>query len=152
MGRRSASPDGWSSIRSESTVRQCTGDRQWIHVDVERAERESPFKGPIGARISDAVVDRIVVAGSRHRSEPMPRQCFNYGLEKVRFLAPVLAGARVRLRVILDSVEDKGRGQLLVKTRNILEIEKLGKARAHRRGAGSHRSRKAADVSRKETT
>jgi acyl dehydratase len=48
---------------------------------------------------------------------------FNYGLEKVRFLAPVVAGARVRLRVILEGVEEKSNGQLLVRTRNTLEIE-----------------------------
>jgi acyl dehydratase len=52
---------------------------------------------------------------------------FNYGLDKVRFLAPAPAGARVRLRVVLDSVEDKTGGQLLVKTRNTLEIENSDK-------------------------
>ena len=52
---------------------------------------------------------------------------FNYGLEKVRFLTPVAAGARVRLRVVLESVEEKAKGQLLVKTRNTLEIENSDK-------------------------
>ena len=47
---------------------------------------------------------------------------FNYGLDKVRFLAPVKAGARVRLRVALMDVEEKG-GGLVMKTNNTLEIE-----------------------------
>ena len=52
---------------------------------------------------------------------------FNYGLDKVRFLAPVPAGGRVRLRVVLDNVEERGGGQLLVKTKNTIEIENSDK-------------------------
>ncbi len=48
---------------------------------------------------------------------------FNYGLDKVRFLAPVPAGGRVRLQVVLDNVEERSDGQLLVKTKNTIEIE-----------------------------
>ena len=105
---------------------ECTEDRQWIHIDVDRAKRESPFKGPIAhgyltlslvgsLSIDIGVVPRDAAAG------------FNYGLDKVRFVAPVSAGARVRLRVVLDSVEEKGDGQLLVRTRNTLEIENVDK-------------------------
>ena len=47
---------------------------------------------------------------------------FNYGLDKVRFVAPVKAGARVRLRVVLTEVEQRGSGVVL-KTSNTLEIE-----------------------------
>ncbi|TIP73370.1 MAG: MaoC family dehydratase, partial [Mesorhizobium sp.] len=48
---------------------------------------------------------------------------FNYGFDKVRFLAPVRAGARIRLRITLMSMEDKGPGQYLMKAANIVEIE-----------------------------
>ena len=48
---------------------------------------------------------------------------FNYGLDKVRFLAPVRAGARVRLRVAIVGVERKQDGQLIVRSSNTLEIE-----------------------------
>jgi acyl dehydratase len=101
---------------------ECTGDNQWIHVDVERAKRESPFRGTIAhgyltlaliARLSMqiGVVPKDVAAG------------LNYGLDKVRFLAPVRAGARVRLRVTLVGVEPKEAGQMVIKTSNTLEIE-----------------------------
>jgi acyl dehydratase len=48
---------------------------------------------------------------------------FNYGLDKVRFLTPVKAGARVRLRVVLVGVEPKEAGQLVIRTKNTLEID-----------------------------
>ncbi len=101
---------------------ECTGDRQWIHVDVERAKRESPFKGPVAhGYLSLSLVGSLSIDVGVIPSDAGAG--FNYGLEKVRFIAPVAAGARVRLRVVLDSVEEKGNGQLLVKTRNTLEIE-----------------------------
>jgi acyl dehydratase len=101
---------------------ECTGDHQWIHVDVERAKRESPFRGTIAhgyltlsliARLSMdiGIIPTDAAAG------------LNYGLDKVRFLAPVKAGARVRLRASLASVEPKEAGQLVMKTINTLEIE-----------------------------
>jgi len=104
----------------------CTGDRQWIHVDVERAKRESPFGGPVAhgyltlsligpLSLNVGVVPSDAAAG------------FNYGLDKVRFLAPVPAGGRVRLRVVLENVEEKNNGQLLVRTKNTVEIENSDK-------------------------
>jgi acyl dehydratase len=101
---------------------ECTEDHQWIHVDVERARRESLFRAPVAhgyltlSLVGSLSIDVGVVPKDASAG-------FNYGLEKVRFLAPVVAGARVRLRVILEGVEEKGSGQLLVRTRNTLEIE-----------------------------
>ena len=105
---------------------ECTEDRQWIHTDRERAKRDSPFKETIAhgyltlSLIASLSLDIGVVPGDAAAG-------FNYGLDKARFLAPVPAGARVRLRVFLDNVEDKDGGQLLLKTRNTLEIENSDK-------------------------
>src|SRR5271157_4364173 len=105
---------------------KCTGDRQWIHVDVERARRESPFGGPVAhgyltlSLIGPLSLDVGVVPSDAAAG-------FNYGLDKVRFLAPVPAGGRVRLRVVLDNVEERNDGQLLVMTRNTIEIENSDK-------------------------
>src|SRR5580658_977452 len=101
---------------------ECTGDKQWIHVDEERAKRESPFGGTIahgyltlsllgGLAIEIGIVPKDASAG------------LNYGLDKVRFMTPVKAGARVRSRVTLASVEAKGGGRIIVKTMNELQIE-----------------------------
>lgn len=100
----------------------CTGDDQWIHVDVERAKRESPFGGPI----AHGYLTLSLVAGLGLRLGAVPlntQAAFNYGLDKVRFLTPVKAGARVRLRCTLMALESKGPGQYLMKTSNTIEIE-----------------------------
>ncbi|MCY1226040.1 putative enoyl-CoA hydratase 1 [compost metagenome] len=101
---------------------QCTGDRQWIHVDVERARRESPFGGTIAhgyltlSLLAGKLVDMGVVPADA-------RAAVNYGVEKTRFLAPVKAGARVRNRVRLVSADNKGDGRVLLRTENTMEIE-----------------------------
>lgn len=100
----------------------CTGDRQWIHVDVERAKRESPF----GGTIAHGYLTLSLLASLAMEIGIVPKDAaagLNYGLDKVRFMTPVKAGARVRNRVTLESVENKGGGRVLVKTMNTLEIE-----------------------------
>jgi acyl dehydratase len=100
---------------------ECSGDRQWIHVDVERAKRESPYRAPI----AHGYLTLSLVAPLQMEIGAVPTDAaaaFNYGLDKVRFLAPVKAGARVRLRVALIDVERKG-GGVVLKTSNTLEIE-----------------------------
>ena len=100
----------------------CTGDRQWIHVDVERAKRESPFRGPI----AHGYLALAMVAPLAMEVGIIPRDAaagLNYGVDKVRFLAPVPAGARVRLRVVLTGIEPREGGQVIMKTHNTLELE-----------------------------
>lgn len=100
----------------------CTGDRQWIHVDVERARRDSPF----GGTIAHGYLTLALVASLSMELGLVPADAtagLNYGLDKVRFMAPVRAGARVRNRVVLLSAEDKGGGRVLIKTQNTLQVE-----------------------------
>jgi acyl dehydratase len=100
----------------------CTGDRQWIHVDVERAKRESPFRGPI----AHGYLALAMVAPLAMQVGVIPRDAaagLNYGIDKVRFLAPVPAGARVRLRVVLVGIEPREGGQVVMKTLNTMELE-----------------------------
>jgi acyl dehydratase len=100
----------------------CTGDRQWIHVDVERAKRESPF----GGTIAHGYLTLSLLASLAMEIGIVPKDAsagLNYGLDKVRFMTPLKAGARVRNRVTLESAESKGGGRVLVKTMNTLEIE-----------------------------
>ena len=114
---------GWTTV-DQSRIDQfatCSGDRQWIHVDVERANRESPYRAPI----AHGYLTLALVAPLQMEIGAVPTDAgaaFNYGLDKVRFLAPVKAGARVRLRVALMEVEPKG-GGVVMKTSNTLEIE-----------------------------
>ena len=101
---------------------ECTGDHQWIHVDPKRASAESPY----GGTIAHGFLTLSMVATMAMEVGIMPadaRAGLNYGMDKLRFMAPVKAGARVRCRIELVSAEDKGGGNTLIKTRNTLEIE-----------------------------
>src|SRR5262245_44159966 len=101
---------------------ECTDDHQWIHVDVERAARESAF----GSTGSHGYLTLALLARFTYEVGLVPSdagQAFNYGLDRVRFMRPVRAGARVRDRVTLLAAEDKGPGRVLVKAQHTIEIE-----------------------------
>jgi acyl dehydratase len=101
---------------------ECTGDRQWIHVDAERARRESP----LGTTIAHGYLTLAMIAKSTSEVLIEPAgiaQALNYGLDRVRFLAPVKAGARVRNRIKLLAAQPKGDGRFLLTTENTIEIE-----------------------------
>jgi acyl dehydratase len=100
----------------------CTGDRQWIHVDAERARRESPF----GAPIAHGYLTLSLVAAMVMELGVIPPDAatgLNYGLDKVRFVAPVKAGARVRTRAKLLAAEPQSGGRMLLRLDCTLEIE-----------------------------
>jgi acyl dehydratase len=100
----------------------CTGDRQWIHVDVERATREGPFGGPI----AHGYLSLSLVAAMLIEIGIIPKDAatgLNYGLDKVRFLTPVKVGARVRVRAVLLSAQPQDGGRLLLKLECKLDIE-----------------------------
>jgi len=114
----------WITVDQEriDAFAACTGDRQWIHVDVERAKRESPFGGPIahGYLVLSLVAAMVMELGV---VPPDAASALNYGLDKVRFIAPVKAGARVRMRAKLASAEPQNGGRLLLKLQSTVEIE-----------------------------
>jgi acyl dehydratase len=115
---------GWLTIDQHriDEFADCTGDKQWIHVDVERARRESPF----GGTIAHGYLTLSVAASLAIEAGVIPDDAaaaLNYGLDKVRFLAPVKAGSRVRNRVVLLATETKGPGRTLITMRNTIEIE-----------------------------
>ena len=100
----------------------CTGDHQWIHVDPERAARESPFGGAIAhgfltlSLIAPTAFELLVARVS-------PSSVVNYGLDDVRFVTPVRAGQRVRNHITLVSVKARGGGRYFITTGNSFEIE-----------------------------
>ena len=84
---------------------EATGDDQWIHVDAERCARESPFGGVTVAHgfltlslLPGMLADALLMADVK--------MGLNYGLNKVRFPAPVPVDSRLRARMVLDSVDD----------------------------------------------
>jgi len=115
---------GWTAIEQSRVdeFARCTGDDQWIHVDAERASRESPW----GTTVAHGYLTLALLAPGAFEVFIRPvgaSRAFNYGLEKVRFLAPVKCGSRVRTRIRLLGVQTKAEGQLLLTTENTVEIE-----------------------------
>jgi acyl dehydratase len=102
----------WMVVTQEriNQFAEATEDRQWIHTDNERAKRESPFGVTIAhgfltlSLISRLVKDVIQVRGGT-------RMAINYGLNRVRFPAPVRAQSKIRGRFTLASFQDRGEAQ-----------------------------------------
>ena len=108
------------------TFATTTRDRQWIHVDEERAKRESPYRAPI----AHGYMTLSLVPAMNEQLQITPANVdvtINYGLDKLRFLAPVKVGSRVRMHSKLISLEEKAPGQHLMKTLNTMEIESEAK-------------------------
>jgi acyl dehydratase len=101
----------WLTVTQEriGQFAEATEDRQWIHLDRERAERESPYGTTIAhgfltlSLISRFMKDVIQVRGGVGMT-------VNYGLNRVRFPSPVRAGSRIRAKVVLQSVKKVERG------------------------------------------
>jgi acyl dehydratase len=89
---------------------QATGDHQWIHVDRERAAAESPYGGTIAHGFLTLSLLGQFYEAYLSQALPFCDLGLNYGLNRVRFTAPVRAGSRVRCRLRLDRVEPVPQG------------------------------------------
>jgi acyl dehydratase len=116
-------PGEWREVRQEDidTFADLSGDHQWIHVDVERARRESPF----GTTVAHGNLTLSMIDG--FRLDLISSTGFtlgvNYGWNKVRFPAPVPAGSRVRAKAEIFSIDEVGGGWWQVVTRFTVELE-----------------------------
>lgn len=114
---------GWIAIDQARIDKfaDATEDRQFIHVD-PAAATQTPFGGTIAhGFLSLSLLSRM---GAEALLVPEGLKiAINYGLDRVRFLAPVRSGSRVRGRFLLDSVEEKAAGQVLMRHNVTVEIE-----------------------------
>ena len=97
----------WMAVTQERIQQfaDATEDHQWIHVDPKRAQRESPY----GATIAHGFLTLSLMSRLMKEAIQLPvdvRQTINYGLNRVRFPAPVRAGERIRARVRLLSCRE----------------------------------------------
>jgi acyl dehydratase len=86
-----------------------TGDHQWIHIDIERSKRDSPFGGPV----AHGFLTLSLIPGFEFNNEwnvAGYRNVVNYGANKLRFISPVPAGAQVHARQRVVSVESRPQG------------------------------------------
>lgn len=103
-------PSDWLVVSQQQidTFAEATGDRQWIHVDTQRAATDSPYgttiaHGFLTLSLVSALVRAIVAFDGL-------RMAINYGLNRVRFVAAVPAGSRIRASLVLDDVTDVADG------------------------------------------
>jgi acyl dehydratase len=97
----------WHTITQEQIDRfaEVTGDNQWIHVDVERCKRESPYGAPIAhgfltvSLLSGYIKEAVEIRGDY-------KMRINYGFNRLRFTGGVPAGSRIRARFALNSIKD----------------------------------------------
>ena len=96
----------WVEVSQERIDRfaEATEDRQWIHTDPSRAARESPFKGAIAHGF--LTLSLLSEMGRTAMKVGGVRMGINYGLNRVRFVAPVPAGSRIRGRFTLAALEE----------------------------------------------
>lgn len=124
MVGRQAGPTDWREVTQEmiDTFAELSGDHQWIHVDVERAAKESPF----GTTIAHGNLTLSMIDGFRTRLVEVSdgfALAVNYGWNKVRFPAPVPAGSKIRASAELIEATDKGGGWLELVTRITVEVQ-----------------------------
>jgi acyl dehydratase len=115
-------PTDWRTVGQADVdaFARLSGDRQWIHVDEERAAKESPYKGTIAhGNLTLAMIDGFrddLLHSTAHRLG------VNYGWNKVRFPAPVPTGSRLRAFAEVLSIDSVGDGWWQVLTRFTVEV------------------------------
>ncbi|MDF4204601.1 MaoC family dehydratase [Maribacter sp. SA7] len=117
-------PEGdWMTVNQEmiNDFAKATGDHQWIHVDVEKATKYSPFKKPVAhGFMSVSMLSKLLEHLISVKSVTMG---VNYGLNKVRFPSPVLVDSRLRLVSGIAKIEEYGDTGLKVTWNCTVEIE-----------------------------
>jgi acyl dehydratase len=117
----------WFTVSQEriDAFAAATEDRQWIHVDPERAARS-----PLGGTVAHGFLLLSLVPFFNSKNEVFTgrfRMAVNYGLDRVRFPHSVRTGSRVRNRAVLKKIEKRGFRKVLVTVENTLEIEGVDK-------------------------
>lgn len=113
----------WTTIEQGriNTFADATDDHQWIHVDPERAFKESPFGGPIAHGY--LTLSLIIPMWDEILTVDSVNMAVNYGLNKVRFTNPVPAGGRVRLNAVLKSLDQLPKGGVQLVIDGTIELE-----------------------------
>jgi acyl dehydratase len=116
-------PSEWLTVTQEMIDKfaDATGDHQWIHVDVERAKRELPGGKTIAhGYLTLSLLPRLAPTLMKIEKR---RRGINYGSNKVRFISPVPAGARIRLRQRLVNAEETKDNGVRITSEMTIEVE-----------------------------
>lgn len=123
MAGREVGLSDWFVVTQEriDAFAEATEDRQWIHVDPERAAR-----GPLGGTVAHGFLLLSLVPFFNFSNEVFAgrfKMAVNYGLDRVRFPHAVPAGSRIRNRAVLKKIEKRGFRRVLVTVENTVELE-----------------------------
>ena len=116
-------PSEWLTVTQEMIDKfaEATGDHQWIHVDVERAKREMPGGKTIAhGYLTLSLLPRLAPTLMKIEKR---RRGLNYGSNKIRFISPVPAGSRIRLRQRLVNAEETRNGGVRITSEMTMEVE-----------------------------
>ncbi len=114
----------WVTITQEMVTgfAATTLDPDWMHVDVARSRRESPY----GETIVQGFLMQSLIIYFTHKGAAQPSDVaygLNYGMDKVRFLVPVRTGSRVRDRITLTGFDERAPGRYLQRSHHVVEVE-----------------------------
>lgn len=101
---------------------EATNDHNPLHVDPDWARENGPFGGPV----AHGFLTLSLLSWFAYQAKLQPAGVdygLNYGFERVRFMAPVRVGDRIRNRVVLTAADGRGEGRYVLKTQNTVEIE-----------------------------
>jgi acyl dehydratase len=124
---KEAGVSGWLDVNQDliDQFAALTGDRQWIHIEPERATRESPFGATVAhGFLTVALLSRLVSEAVDVRADCKFR--VNYGFNRLRFPAPVIVGSRIRARVTPNAVRDVD-GGIEITWGVVVEIDRSAK-------------------------
>jgi acyl dehydratase len=113
----------WTRVTQEqiNQFADSTKDHQWIHVDAEKAA-----KGPFGKTVAHGFLTLSHLPFFSYQV-PLkfkgPKMLINYGLDKVRFINPVISGAKIRDHIVMSSLEQKPDNRILMTQTHTIEIE-----------------------------
>ena len=120
---RDLTPSDWVTVDQDMIDRfaEATGDDQWIHVDVHRAQQDSP----VGSTIAHGYLTLSLLVSMTRQVYAIRNQSrlVNYGSDRVRFTNVVPAGSRIRLRQELTSVEEIGGDGVRIVANCVVEID-----------------------------
>ena len=130
VGRELGTTD-WIEVSQEQidAFAAATGDRQWIHCDVERAQRESPFKstiahGYLSVALIPVLLPKLLIVENC-------KTVINRGIENLRLSTPVLAGSRIRMSATVKDARNVPRGGIRASIAVRFEVEGSDKPACH---------------------
>jgi acyl dehydratase len=116
----------WFTVTQDMINQFCdaTADSDWMHVDPERAKRDSPFGDCVAPGFwSLSMLPNLVRKATGGDDPPGALLAINYGFDRIRFTGPVLIGSQVRLAFKFVDVTARERGRFLVRSENTIEVQ-----------------------------